>query len=90
MENIKFDTLKILEKLYEGAYIVDKHRKILYWNEGCERITGYSRLEVENSFCYQNILRHVDDSGKALCKEFCPLLTTLKTGKEFEKDVLLH
>ena len=55
---------KFLKYLYEGVYVVDKNRKIIFWNEGSEAITGYSKEEVVNNNCYNNILRHVDENGK--------------------------
>ena len=32
--------LEVLSNLYEAAYIVDETRKIVFWNKGCEEITG--------------------------------------------------
>lgn len=86
-----FDEIKkILDNLYEGAYIVDKDRKIIYWNRGCEKITGFTEKEVVNSFCYANILRHVDKEGNKLCFNGCPLQRTVETGETLEIDVFLH
>lgn len=83
-------TTDMIDMLFEGAYIVDKERKILYWNNGAERITGYSQNEVVNFFCFTNILRHVDDIGNELCFNGCPLHHTLETGEEIENRVYLH
>jgi diguanylate cyclase (GGDEF)-like protein/PAS domain S-box-containing protein len=79
-----------MENLYEGVYVVDKDRKILFWNEGCEKITGYQSSEVVNTFCFNNILQHVDQSGKSLCAVECPLSGTIDSGKVLERDVFLH
>ncbi|MGI6787128.1 MAG: diguanylate cyclase [Acholeplasmataceae bacterium] len=79
----------LIPHLYEGVYVVDKNRKIIFWNEGSERITGYSKEEVVNSFCYQNILQHVDHNGKQLCLEGCPLNETLQDGIIREAHVFL-
>lgn len=38
--------LKILDHLNEGAYIIDKDRKITYWNKAAEDITGFKFKEV--------------------------------------------
>ena len=56
----------LISYLYEGVYVVDKNRKVIFWNEGSERITGYLATEVSNSHCYQNILQHVDDEGNEI------------------------
>jgi PAS domain-containing protein len=31
----------VLDSLRVGVYLVDRSGKILYWNSGAERITGY-------------------------------------------------
>ncbi len=68
-----------MSQLFEGVYVVDKSRRIVFWNEGSERITGYKADEVVNRFCYHNILQHVDQDGKELCFNGCPLHHTLET-----------
>jgi diguanylate cyclase (GGDEF)-like protein/PAS domain S-box-containing protein len=82
--------MELLEGLFEGVYIVDRNRRIIFWNKGSEHITGYSAQEVQNHFCFQNILRHVDANGKELCKGGCPLHQTLQTGEMLENNVFLH
>ncbi|WP_168169684.1 sensor domain-containing diguanylate cyclase [Candidatus Izimaplasma bacterium ZiA1] len=81
---------KMLNEFYEGVYVVDNKRKILFWNKGSERITGYTKEEVTNSFCFNNILNHVDQNGKHLCHDGCPLQETIMTGKVIENRVFLH
>ncbi|MCK5812462.1 MAG: sensor domain-containing diguanylate cyclase [Clostridiales bacterium] len=71
----------ILDNVFEGVYFVDKKRKILYWNKGAERITGYLAKDVTNSFCFDNILNHVDVSGNELCLNGCPLHATIEDKK---------
>ena len=80
----------LIPYLYEGVYVVDHARKIIFWNEACERITGYQASEVKNSYCYHNILQHVDQEGKMLCLEGCPLQDTLTTGDIHEAHVFLR
>ena len=82
--------LELLSYLYEGVYVVDKNRKIIFWNVGSEQITGYKSEEVINSHCYNNILRHVTEDGRELCFDGCPLHHTLATGELQEADVFLH
>ena len=79
----------LIPYLYEGVYVVDKDRKIIYWNEGSVRITGYTQAEVTNSYCYHNILQHVNDQGKQLCLDGCPLEKTLHDGHINEARVFL-
>ena len=79
-----------LQNIRDGVYVVDRGRKILFWNSGAERITGYSAKEIAGSLCFDNILRHVDDSGQVLCHAGCPLASTMDDGELREKDVYLH
>lgn len=87
---MKFDADKLMENVFNGVYVVDTNRKILYWNKASEKITGYTEEDVVGSHCYNEILRHVTADGVRLCKHGCPLSDTLKSGKILEYDVFLH
>lgn len=80
----------ILNSLYEGVYIVDRQRKILFWNQGAKNITGYSAEEAIGKFCHDNILNHIDVYGRQLCLDGCPLHETLIDGKARELDAYLQ
>jgi len=86
---ISNDYDKLIKNLFEGVYIVDPNRKILFWNKGSEAITGYLKEEVVDSYCFNNILQHVDQEGNSLCFNGCPLHQTLVTGEQFENEVFL-
>ncbi len=58
---------EILDNLYEGVYFIDKDRKITYWNNGAEKITGYKSSDVVGFRCCDNILNHTNDLGVKLC-----------------------
>jgi len=45
-----------LDTIFDGVYIVDKERRIVFWNKGAEEITGYSAKEVCGRKCSDNIL----------------------------------
>ncbi len=90
MEKIT-DTYKlILDNFYDGVYLTDRDRKILYWNKSAERITGYPADQVLFSSCMDNILMHVDDEGTFLCKTMCPLAKTIEDGNLRSAIVYLH
>jgi diguanylate cyclase with PAS/PAC sensor len=36
---------KLLDEMYDGVYFVDRQRRIMYWNRGAERLSGYSADE---------------------------------------------
>ncbi len=77
----------VLDCLFDGVYIVDRKRRILFWNKGAEKITGYSADEVAGRRCSDNILNHIDAGGNLLCRGACPLLKAIRTGQEVEEKV---
>jgi len=81
---------ELVDQMYEGVYSVDIDRKIISWNEGAQRITGYAATEVVNRHCYSNILNHIDENGVALCFNGCPLHATIEDGKIREANVYLQ
>ena len=36
----------LLDNLFEALYVVDHNKTIVYWNKGCERLTGYAAEEM--------------------------------------------
>lgn len=81
---------EILKYVKEGVYIVDTDRRITFWNEFAERITGFSAEEVTGRFCFDNLLGHVDDQGTSLCWNGCPLHQTMQDNQNREALVYLH
>ena len=70
----------LLDSLYDAVYIVDRERVILYWNHAAEQITGFSAAEVLGHSCKDGILNHIDENGKLLCYEGCPLLYAMENA----------
>jgi diguanylate cyclase (GGDEF)-like protein/PAS domain S-box-containing protein len=79
----------LLDSLFDGVYFVDCERRISYWNKGAEYITGYAADEVIGKQCFENILEHVDDEGRSLCFDGCPLSQTLGDSQRREAEVYL-
>lgn len=80
----------LLEELDEGIYIVDGERRILYWNRGAEKITGYLAQEVIGRTCQSDLLMHCDLEGKVLCGSGCPLAGVIEDGAPREVTVYLR
>lgn len=80
----------ILDHVGEGVYFVDRHRRITYWNEGAERISGFTAAEVVGRSCNDNMLNHVDGTGCQLCLNGCPLTGTIRSGCPTEAQVFLR
>jgi diguanylate cyclase (GGDEF)-like protein/PAS domain S-box-containing protein len=82
-------TERLLDNLYDGVYFVDPERRILYWNKGAERISGYPASQVIGKFCHDNLLDHVDENGCHFCHSGCPLVEAVSQGKSTTVRVLL-
>jgi diguanylate cyclase (GGDEF)-like protein/PAS domain S-box-containing protein len=81
---------EIIENMYDGVYLVDPQRRILFWNKAAERISGFPAEKVIGSHCFDNILNHVTENGTQLCQTGCPLHATLADGQVREAEVFLH
>ena len=80
----------ILDRMEDGVYLVDRERRIRYWSQSAERITGFAAQEVLGKRCADEVLCHVDDAGRHLCQEGCPLAATMEDGRPRSAEVFLH
>ncbi|MGD0225078.1 MAG: diguanylate cyclase [Terriglobia bacterium] len=79
-----------LESLQSGVCIVDRDRKICFWNDGAERITGYLRQDVLGHFCGEILLVKFHENKTLPCENSCPLVDAMRDGKARESRVYLH
>lgn len=77
----------VLETLQTGVYLVDTDRRIVFWNDGAERITGYLRHQVLGHFCRENILMYCDGKSCGLCGSACPLSEAMHEGRLKESRI---
>ncbi len=85
------EKLKILfESFHEAIYIVNKERQILYFNPEASKISGFSKDDMVHSFCFNNMLNHVDDTGVNMCNGRCPLVDSMALNEVTEKYMYLH
>lgn len=80
----------VVDQLYEGVYYVDLGRRIRYWNQGAERLSGFAASDVVGRYCHDNLLNHVDAAGRSLCRSLCPLAATMRDGQPREADVFMR
>ena len=85
-----YDFIHTFDSMPIPAYFVDKNRKIIYWNRAAEEISGYTAAEVLGSHCFDDILIHIDKTGRSLCRHMCPLAETIKDGAPRTAGVFLH
>jgi PAS domain S-box-containing protein len=80
----------VLEALPFGTYLVDRERRIVFWNAAAGKISGYLGQEVIGRFCPDNLLMHCDENHKSLCGTDCPLANTMQDGRPRDADVFLR
>lgn len=80
-------TQLLLDTIFDAIYIVDTNRTIKYWNKAAEKITGFDKNEVMGKRCADNILNHIDDTGKLLCNSNCPLVSAMRNDKNVTEKV---
>jgi diguanylate cyclase (GGDEF)-like protein/PAS domain S-box-containing protein len=81
----------ILESLPTGMCVVDLQKRIVFWSDGAERITGRLRHEVIGRSCVSEPLLHCDQPGCEFCSEECPLARAMKTSQPTDASgLLLH
>jgi two-component system, cell cycle response regulator len=88
MDTLNFKHL--FDHVSDAVYIVDEDRKIIYFNEIAERISGFTREEIVGSYCYDNLLNHIDETGKQLCFQGCPLKHSIDNNVVNTGAVYLH
>src|SRR5215472_8831113 len=69
-----------LDCLPIGIYILDRERRVRFWNHAAEKITGHLAQDILGQTC-SGPLEHCDHDGQALCDDRCPALSALRTGK---------
>lgn len=77
----------VLDSIFDGVYIVDRERRIIFWNRAAEQITGHRRQDVMGRCCHESILNHIDENGTMLCFSACPLHRSIQTGESIRAKV---
>jgi len=80
----------ILDGLQIGVSVLDLQKKIVFWSDGAEQITGYSRIDVLGHTCADNILEHCNHDSCELCSDRCPISTALHDAKPMETMTFIH
>jgi diguanylate cyclase (GGDEF)-like protein/PAS domain S-box-containing protein len=81
---------KLLDNMQDGVYFVNRERKITYWNAGAGQLAGYTSDEVVGKHCFDNLLGHVDESGKPLCTGRCPLSDVMRDGRARQVEIYMR
>lgn len=70
---------QMLAKAADGAFVIDKDQRIIYWNEAAQEILGYTSSEVVGKACYE-VLPGCNDRGQTICRHHCFVITSTLKG----------
>jgi diguanylate cyclase (GGDEF)-like protein/PAS domain S-box-containing protein len=74
----------ILDNLHVAIYVVDREGRILFWNDGAERITGYLRQDVIGRLHADNFLGETDGEDNELTGALAPTTVAMREGKPMQ------
>jgi diguanylate cyclase (GGDEF)-like protein/PAS domain S-box-containing protein len=80
----------LLNHVNDGIYFVDQDCKIFFWNLGAEQITGFDSSSVDGKKCSDNMINPVDELGKNICEDDCPVKKALADGKTHQIEAYLQ
>ncbi len=80
----------ILDGLQIGVSVLDLQKKIVFWSDGAEQITGYARIDVLGHSCAENVLLHCNQIGCEMCTGKCPIATALHAARPVEAMSFIH
>ena len=80
----------ILENLHMAVYAVGRDGRILFWNDGAERITGYLRHDVIGRVCGDNFLGETDGNENDSSETLAPIAAATRDGKPLQAQVSLR
>jgi PAS domain S-box-containing protein len=80
----------VLENLQTGVYFVDREQKILFWNEGAEKITGYLSQDVVGAFCRENLLAPEHGNQNILSDAAESITSVMRDGKPTLSEVSIR
>ena len=80
----------VLDSLQTGVYLVDRDRRIVFWNDGAEKITGYLRHDVVGAFCRDQSITTDPNTRNVLADAAAALSEALRNGKPSMMDVSLR
>ena len=64
---------RLLENAQDGLLVIDRNRRVVYFNEACERITGYRSADVMAAeYRCLDTLECSDPQGRSLGGALCP------------------
>jgi diguanylate cyclase (GGDEF)-like protein/PAS domain S-box-containing protein len=80
----------ILDCLQIGVSVLDLEKKIVFWSDGAEHITGYARIDVLGHPCKENIFLHCNGVHCEMCIDRCFVERALHEAHSLEAISYIH
>jgi len=80
----------ILDSLQTGVYLVDRDQKILFWNDGAERITGHLRQDVVGRSSRCDFLARGEGSTRFVSDASEAIVDVIRDGKPAVVNISLR
>jgi DNA-binding CsgD family transcriptional regulator len=81
------DALELIAESKAPAYGMDRHDRIVFWNEGAEKALGWSSEDVLGKMCY-DVLAGRDVFGNLYCMRDCPVVASAVAGDDVRPYLL--
>jgi PAS domain S-box-containing protein len=74
---VVLETLALSE---DAIFVIDDRRRIVFWNQGMQRMLGFTHDEMAGRSC-ASALAGTDSFGNRYCSESCPVLFIARRGE---------
>lgn len=73
------ELFQALSRSGDGAFIIDEHQQIIFWNQPAQAILGFTAEEIIRRPCYE-VLGGLDEQKRKLCQRYCRVAVTASRG----------
>ena len=80
----------ILDNLQTGLFVTDREHRIVFWNDGAEKITGFMRHEVLGHRCHGTVDTRHDRKVCPFCGTGNAPDKTLSNGMVVDSQIYLQ
>jgi PAS domain S-box-containing protein len=78
----------VVDRIEAGVYALDLNHKVVYWNYGAQKLTGYLRQEVLGRPCDSFVVEQQEEHNPVVCTHQCPIESG--TGENKQREVVTY
>ena len=78
----------IVDRIETGVYALDLNHKVVYWNYGAQKLTGFLRQDVLGRPCDNFVVEQQEEHNPVVCTHHCPMESG--TGENKQRDVVTY